>query len=57
MCIICSNDAVAPGNLVCNDWESVDYSDVVTTSILEGETFSHEYKRVYGILINPFVIE
>ncbi|KAI2494620.1 hypothetical protein MHU86_19898 [Fragilaria crotonensis] len=53
--IIRDNDEVAPDDLARNDWDSVD-NDLVATSILEGETFSRDNKRVFDIL-KPFVME
>jgi hypothetical protein len=44
--VIRDNDEVAPDNLARNDWDSVN-NDLVATSILEGETFSHNSKRVF----------
>jgi len=53
--VIRDNDEVAPDDLARNDWDSVD-DDLVATSILEGETFSRDSKRVFDIL-KPFVME
>jgi hypothetical protein len=53
--VIRDNDEVAPDDLARNDWHSVD-NDLDATSILEGETFSRDSKRVFDIL-KPFVME
>ena len=53
--VIRDNDEVAPDDLARNDWDSVD-DDLVATSLLEGETFSRDNKRVFDIL-KPFVME
>jgi hypothetical protein len=53
--VIRDNDEVAPDDLARNDWDSVD-DDLVATSILEGDTFSRDNKRVFDIL-KPFVME
>jgi hypothetical protein len=53
--VIRDNDEVAPDDLARNDWDSVD-DNLVATSILEGETFSRDSKRVFDIL-KPFVME
>ena len=53
--VIRDKDEVVPDDLACNDWDSVD-DDLVATSILEGETFSPNDKRVSDIL-KPFVME
>ena len=47
--VIRVNDEVAPDDLPRNNWDSVD-DDLVATSILEGETFSHDSKRVFDTL-------
>jgi hypothetical protein len=53
--VIRDNNEVAPDDLARNDWDSVD-DDLVATSILEGESFSRDGKRVFDIL-KPFVME
>ena len=53
--IIRGNDEVAPDDLARDDWDSVD-DDLVATSVLEGDTFSRDNKRVFDIL-KPFVME
>jgi len=53
--IIRDNDDVTPEDLARNDWDSID-DDLVATSILEGETFIRDNKRVFDIL-KPFVME
>jgi hypothetical protein len=53
--VIRDKDEVAPDDLARDDWDSVD-DDLVATSILEGETFTRDNKRVFDIL-KPFVME
>jgi hypothetical protein len=53
--IIRDNDKVVPNDLARNKWDSVD-DNLVATSILDGETFSHNNKRVFDIL-KQFVME
>ena len=53
--VIRDNDEAAPDDLARNNWDSVD-DDLIATSVLEGETFSRDNKRVFDIL-KPFVME
>ena len=53
--VIRDKDDVAPDDLARDDWDSVD-DDLVATSVLEGETFSRDCKRVFDIL-KPLVME
>lgn len=48
-------DEVAPADLARDDWDSVD-DDLVATSVLAGETFARDSKRVFDIL-KPLVME
>jgi hypothetical protein len=53
--VIRDKDEVSDEDKARNDWDSVD-DDLISTSILEGDAYSRDNKRVFDLL-KPFVME